>query len=64
MFSSASHEGGLVTSEKDPCSKEAALSMKCLEKNNCDKAKCHREFNNYTECKTFWMKVRFERRSV
>jgi cytochrome c oxidase assembly protein subunit 23 len=51
-----------VTEEKNPCWKESKISMKCLDNNAYDKSKCEAEFENYKQCKTFWMKVKFARR--
>lgn len=33
------------------------ISMKCLEENGYDKAKCMQAFNNYNVCKQFWNEV-------
>lgn len=51
-----------VSQDKDPCYAENAKSMNCLSKNDYNYTKCGREFDNYKECKTFWMYVRLGRK--
>jgi len=50
-----------VTHDKDPCWRERDFSMTCLDKNNYDRSACQAQFENYKQCKTFWMNVRLSR---
>ncbi|CAG0920011.1 unnamed protein product, partial [Notodromas monacha] len=45
----------------NPCSEEAAQSMKCLHDNAFDRDKCETFFDNYNECKKFWTAVKQHR---
>ena len=40
------------------------LCLKCLDQNNIDKSKCQIYFDNFKNCKTFWMDVKFARRRL
>ncbi|PWN42999.1 hypothetical protein IE81DRAFT_301304 [Ceraceosorus guamensis] len=42
----------------DPCRRASALSMKCLEDNSYDKAKCAEAFQVYRDCKKTWVEQR------
>jgi len=48
-----------TTDEKNPCAEESRLSFKCLDDNAYVRSKCKLEFENYTACKTFWMRVKY-----
>ncbi|XP_044736384.1 coiled-coil-helix-coiled-coil-helix domain-containing protein 7 [Chrysoperla carnea] len=48
--------------EANPCSKEQAMSYKCLNDNNFDREKCEVFFVNYNNCKEFWNKIRLSRK--
>ncbi|CAH0390658.1 unnamed protein product [Bemisia tabaci] len=54
---------GFLDENINPCLKEQALSLKCLQNNNYDKDKCFLPIENYKFCKKFWGKVRNMRRS-
>jgi len=51
-----------VNKSKEPCWKERGMSMQCLSDNGFDKSQCGAYFENYKNCKTFWMEVKFARR--
>nr|AQS22563.1 coiled-coil-helix-coiled-coil-helix domain-containing protein 7 [Pseudodiaptomus poplesia] len=51
-----------VTAVKDPCWRERQFSMKCLDDNGYDKSMCAAHFENFKQCKAFWMNVKFARR--
>merc|ERR1712212_1255008 len=44
------------------CKFEADASMKCLSKNNYDKSKCQKFFDEYVECKKELNQLKSERR--
>ena len=44
------------------CKFEADASMKCLSKNNYDKSKCQKYFDEYVECKKELNQLKSERR--
>lgn len=45
----------------DPCTKEAAMSTKCMHDNSFERDKCLKYFENVQLCKTFWYNIKKER---
>lgn len=48
--------------DKNPCVKEAALSLKCLEEHFYDHSKCDPYFRNVRNCRQFWKQVQADRK--
>ncbi|XP_031328781.1 coiled-coil-helix-coiled-coil-helix domain-containing protein 7 [Photinus pyralis] len=46
----------------NPCLKEQLITYKCLDQFQYNKEKCELEMYNYKECKSFWGRVRADRR--
>ncbi|KAK5647342.1 hypothetical protein RI129_002234 [Pyrocoelia pectoralis] len=46
----------------NPCLKEQQITYKCFDKFNYDKEKCELEIYNYKECKSFWHRVKGDRK--
>jgi cytochrome c oxidase assembly protein subunit 23 len=46
----------------DPCKEAAALSLKCLDRNNYDKSKCADYFHSYRNCKEDFFRERRRRK--
>lgn len=46
----------------NPCAAESVASLKCLEENHYDKARCANYFKAYKECKRAWNQRKAERR--
>lgn len=46
----------------NPCAEESVASLKCLDENNYNRAKCANYFQAYKECKKAWNKRKAERR--
>lgn len=59
-----SKEATRVSSDKDPCWRERKKSMDCLSENSYDRACCQAEFENYKQCKGFWVDVRWSRKKA
>ncbi|XP_014209011.1 coiled-coil-helix-coiled-coil-helix domain-containing protein 7 [Copidosoma floridanum] len=55
-------QGKLINKETNPCLKEHNLTNNCLVENNYDKEKCELYFENYRNCKQFWLAVQVDRR--
>lgn len=53
-----------VNVSKDPCAQESKLSMKCLNDHDYDRIACQKFFDNYNNCKKFWLSVQRNRRSA
>lgn len=54
-----------ITDEKDPCAEESRASLKCLSRTNYDlknRDACQPYFDNYNNCKKFWLGVQKARR--
>ncbi|TIB74156.1 hypothetical protein E3Q22_00976 [Wallemia mellicola] len=49
-----------VTKYNDPCADAAKKSFECLEDNYYQKDNCREAFENYRNCKAFWLKARRE----
>ena len=47
-----------VSEEKDPCAVEGKASLTCLSQKNYDQAACQIFFDNYNNCKNFWLGVK------
>ncbi|KAK4885713.1 hypothetical protein RN001_001984 [Aquatica leii] len=48
--------------KNNPCLKEQKLTYTCLAQNDYDREKCELTMQNYNACKTFWGRVRAERK--
>lgn len=46
----------------NPCLNEQQITYKCFDKFKYDKEKCELEMYNYKECKSFWNRVRADRK--
>lgn len=51
----------IMDPERNPCWKEASLSQGCIERNHYKSDQCDDEFENYRNCKKFWLYVEKQR---
>lgn len=52
-----------ITKETNPCWAEGKASLQCLSKNNYDRNACASHFDNYNQCKKFWLNVQRARKA-